>query len=64
MGGNMVFDACPDFIRIGEGEARFASIGPCAEEQTGFIAEHKGALGVDMMPEAAPEVVAEDGAKG
>jgi hypothetical protein len=62
VGGDLVFDACPDFVGVDEGEGRHASVGPGAEEKSGFRSHSiAGALEAGMLAQIALEVVGEDG---
>ncbi len=45
-GGDVVFDARPNLIRVGEGEFRASAVGPGAEQQPRFVVQDVGALAV------------------
>src|SRR5690606_8953706 len=59
MGSNLIFDACPHFVRIHKRKARLPAVGPGAENQPGFVVEDVGALAVDMIVKIGAEIVVE-----
>src|SRR5437867_4470579 len=58
MRSHMIFDPCPDFVRINERQREFASLWPGAEQQATFgAASISGALGIGKIRQVMFKVI-------